>query len=92
MLWLRKKRKEYRMTQLEIANKAEISLSFYSLIENNLRRPSPDVAKRIANVLGFPDEWFRLLDQKPDALPSKKKKRRQSTATSTKKGGVRRGK
>ena len=65
MSWLKMKRDSYRKTQLEVAQEADISLSFYSLIENNLRRPSPDVAKRIAKVLGFQDEWYRLLETKP---------------------------
>lgn len=60
MSWLRMKRDQYRKTQVEVSKEAKISLSFYSLIENNLRRPSPDVAKRIAKVLGFEDEWYRL--------------------------------
>ena len=41
-----------------------ISYAYYNFIERGRRRPSPDVAKRIAAVLGFTDEWYRLLDDK----------------------------
>lgn len=46
-------RKKEDLTQKSIADKAGITESFYSLIENGLRRPSPDTAKRIAKALNF---------------------------------------
>lgn len=64
MYWLKMLRLQQGKTQAQIANEANISFSFYSCIENKRRRPSPDVAKRIAAVLGFADEWYRLLDDK----------------------------
>lgn len=64
MNWLRQKRKSLGKTQLDIAMSVNISGPFYSMIECGRRRPSPDIAKRIASVLGFADEWYRLLDDK----------------------------
>ena len=46
----------------DVANKAKINRSYFTQIVNCRRRPSPNVAKRIAMVLGFPDEWYRLLE------------------------------
>lgn len=46
-------RKKENLTQKSIADKAGITESFYSLIENGLRRPSTDTAKRIAIALNF---------------------------------------
>lgn len=40
-------------TQCDVARKVGISLSFYCLIEKKLRKPSVNVAKKIAEVLGF---------------------------------------
>ena len=58
--------KQYRhdqgFTQNAIANKVGISIAFYSMIENNRRRPSAAVARRIAEVLGFPNHWYYLLE------------------------------
>lgn len=47
-------------TQKEIAAKSNISQNFYSCIECGARRPSPEVAKRIASVLGF--DWTRFFN------------------------------
>ncbi len=61
--WLREIRNKNNLTQTELAKKAGISPQFYNFIENGHRRPSPNIAKQIANVLGFPNEWYRLLDR-----------------------------
>ena len=59
--WLKKIREEKEFSQIEIAKKAQISYPHYNFIENGKRRPSPRVARRIADILGFADEWYRLL-------------------------------
>lgn len=46
------------MTQEAVAKAAGISRPAYSNIEGGKRRPSPDVAQRIAHVLGF--DWTRF--------------------------------
>lgn len=56
-------RKKKALTQRAVATQAHISQNHYSNIELGHRRPSPDVAKRIAAVLGFPDDWYRLLER-----------------------------
>ena len=37
------------------------------MVETGERRPSPEVAKRIADVLGFGSEWYRLLETEESA-------------------------
>lgn len=49
-----------KMTQAQLARSAKISQNYYSCIENGERRPSVDVAKRIAGVLGF--EWTMFFE------------------------------
>lgn len=58
--WLIKKRKEKNLYQREVANAAGISVQLYSSIETGARRPSPDVAKKVAGYLGFP--WTRFYE------------------------------
>ena len=62
MRLLKKMRMESLYSQKEFAQVIGISQNHYSNIENGVRRPSPEVAKRIADVLGFGSEWYRLLE------------------------------
>lgn len=48
-------RKEKHMTQNEVAKEAGITRPYYNMIERGLKRPAPEVAKRIAKVLDF--DW-----------------------------------
>jgi len=47
-------------SQLEIAKKAGISSGFYSQIENDIRSPSPQVAKKLCQIykVRFDDIFF----------------------------------
>ena len=45
-------------TQAQIAKAAGITQQMYSFIELGVRRPSVEVAKKIAAVLGF--DWVRF--------------------------------
>lgn len=55
------RRKELKITQLEVAKVAEISRSSYAAIERGLRDPSLETAQRICLVLRMPiDEAFPL--------------------------------
>lgn len=63
--WLKALRYEKKLRQQDVAQAASISRQFYNLIENDSRRPSPEAAKRIAGVLGFPDKWYMLLENAP---------------------------
>lgn len=60
--WLKCFRENHELSQKETAKRVMISYSYYNLIETGVRRPSPEVAKRIATVLGFANEWYRLLE------------------------------
>lgn len=55
---LRKMRSDKNMTMRQVADAVEISESMYCLIENGKRRPSPDVAQRLGELLGFDWTWF----------------------------------
>ena len=54
------KRKEKNLTQKEVADKVGITRQMYSCVENGKRRPSVEVAKKIAEVLDI--EWTKFFD------------------------------
>ena len=56
-------RKAAGKSQAEVAEDIGISRAAYSNIENGKRRPSVEVAKRIATVLGF--DWTRFYEEEP---------------------------
>jgi len=53
-------RKERKLTQQEVADLAGMKRSYYGLIENGVRRPSPEVAIRIGAALEF--DWTRFYE------------------------------
>ena len=57
-VWLKAARKSRMLRQYEVATQCSISPASYCNIEKGTRRPSVDVAKRIAAVLGV--EWTRF--------------------------------
>ena len=54
--------KEQHLTHEVAASRCQVSRAYLTQIINGERRPSPQVAKRIAVALGFPDTWYRLLE------------------------------
>ncbi len=56
--WLKDLRENKNFAQDVMAEKAGISPSFYCMIENGDRRPSPEVAQRIGEVLEF--DWTKF--------------------------------
>ena len=64
ILDLKEIRREKGLTGERIAAQSGISQQHYSLIERGERRPSVEVAKRIAAVLGF--EWTRFYEDGAD--------------------------
>lgn len=61
--WLMELRLNKNVSQTYIAKQSNITRQYYNLIENHRRRPSPQVAQRIAAALGFQDTWYKLLEQ-----------------------------
>lgn len=59
--WLRELRCSKELTEVAVAEQTGISQQHYNFIENGKRRPSPEVAKRIAAVLGF--AWTRFYEE-----------------------------
>ncbi|MBO1515680.1 helix-turn-helix transcriptional regulator [Metabacillus bambusae] len=53
--WLKEIRTAKGLTQLDVATKAEIERSYYTMIETGNRKPSVTVAKSIGKTLGF--DW-----------------------------------
>lgn len=52
---LKQLREDKNMRQYDLAQEAGISRSYYTMIENGKKKPSPKVAKRIAKILNF--DW-----------------------------------
>ena len=61
--WLIELRKGY--TQTQIAEAVGITQQMYSAIELGERRPSVEVAKKIAAVMGF--NWIRFFEDECEA-------------------------
>ena len=59
--WLKDKRVSNKMTQEEVALNVGVSRQGYSLIEAGTRRPSPEKANKIAEVLGF--DWTLFYEE-----------------------------
>lgn len=57
-LWLKKLRETAGLTHEQVADRAVISRSYYTNIENGTKTPSVKAAKLIAKVLGFQWEVF----------------------------------
>lgn len=62
MKLLKKLRMNASYSQKSFAKIVGISQNHYANIENGIRRPSPAVAKKIATVLDFPEQWYKLLE------------------------------
>ena len=61
MEWLKTARTKKGLSGATVARYAQISRSAYCNIENGKRRPSVDVAKKIAGVLDF--SWTRFYEE-----------------------------
>lgn len=59
-VWLKNIREEKNLTQQSLAKRIGISRQMVNSIENGTRRPSPEVAKKIAKILGF--EWTKFFE------------------------------
>lgn len=53
--WLENRRKDSKLTVAEICKRVGISITYYRYIEIGQRRPSPQVAQKIAEILDF--DW-----------------------------------
>ena len=60
--WLKRRRLESGLTQEDVAKSSDIERAYYNMIENGSRKPSVDVAKRIAATLEF--EWTIFFEDK----------------------------
>ena len=62
--WLKELRTQKDLTQKEVANAANVDATMISKIEQGERRPSVEVAKKIAAVLGF--DWTRFYEDEDE--------------------------
>lgn len=67
-------RTKKRYSQEEVAHAAGISRAAYTNIENGKRRPSPEVAQKIAKFLKFNWTWFFVKWQYPSAKTAEENK------------------
>ena len=65
LLWLIDKRKSRGLSQNSVAKACGISQQAYSFIENSTRRPSVQVAKKIALTLRF--NWTLFFENNENA-------------------------
>lgn len=63
-MWLRNIRELQKMSMNDVAKKVDITQQFYWYIEMGQRRPSPELAKKIANLLGF--DWKLFYENNQD--------------------------
>lgn len=59
--WLVDIRLKNKLTQEQVAERADIERSYYNMIERGKRRPSVEIAKKIANVLSI--DWTIFLSR-----------------------------
>lgn len=62
--WLKDLRVRKNITQLEVAKAAHVDVTMISKIELGERRPSVDVAKKIAAFLGF--DWTLFFEDEEE--------------------------
>ena len=62
--WLIQSRKEKGITQEELAELCDSTQMMISNIENGIRRPSPELAQKIASVLGF--DWTKFYENQKE--------------------------
>ncbi len=58
--WLRNKRLEKNLTQLDVAKLAGVDVTMISKIELGERRPSVELAKKLGAVLDF--DWVKFFE------------------------------
>lgn len=58
--WLIDLRVSKKLKQWEVAKGAGITQQFYSMVEKGEKRPSPDVAQRISQILDF--SWTKFYE------------------------------
>lgn len=59
--WLKEFRCREGYTHKEIANKCEISRSYYTHIENGKKTPSVEIAQKLGRVLNF--NWINFFEK-----------------------------
>lgn len=63
--WLVDMRKSKGLSQTDIALRINTAQQYYSYIENGKRRPSYEVAKKIASILNF--DWTLFFEDSENA-------------------------
>ncbi len=58
--WLRSLREQKQLTQAVLAKKVDVDITAIGKYESGARRPSPEVAQKLASVLEF--DWTRFFE------------------------------
>jgi transcriptional regulator with XRE-family HTH domain len=68
-LTLREAREQRRkpLTQVQLAERAEVDQTYVSLIERGLRTPSDEIKQRLAKALGIAPSRLRFSEPQPEA-------------------------
>lgn len=65
-LWLKNIREVNRKTQENLAQEIGVTRQHIGLIENGVTNPSPELAKKIADVLDF--DWTRFYEDETKVI------------------------
>ena len=65
---LEKYRNELHLKKVEMADKLQVSESYYSLIENDKRKPSKHLIEKLASISELPEEYWMYGINKKDYL------------------------
>lgn len=68
--WLKALRIQKGLTQQDVATKAEIERSYYTMIETGQRKPSVLVAKAIGSAMGF--DWTIFFEDEGNEVKQKR--------------------
>lgn len=72
LAWLLEYREDAQMSQNDVAAEVGITRQYYGMIESGVRKPSVEVAKKIASLLGF--AWTVFFEEKSnEKLPNSQK-------------------
>lgn len=64
--YIRNRRLELRLTQLEVAKKADVAQNFIAYLENGQRKPSTEMVRKLSEILQLPSDRLYFLAHEED--------------------------
>lgn len=78
--YLKTRRRELGLTQVQVAKKLDVGQNFVAYMENDQRKPSNDVLKRLADCLSLPmDELYLKVHPDVEDIFSNRPQKRERT-------------